>query len=139
MDTDNFEVDFRHLVEPDFPVSVNRLTEIVIGCSYNVSNNLGNGFLEKVYENALAIELSKAGLNFVQQHHLDVLYDGQVVGQYCADFLVENVSVVEIKALSGLTDSHKAQLINYLKATNNKVGLLINFGKPKVEVKRAVL
>ena len=115
------------------------LTEKVIGCAYNVSNTLGCGFLEKVYENALAIELNKAGFKVVQQHPIEVKYDGIVVGTYFADIIVNDVLIVEVKALSALADSHKAQILNYLKATGFKLGLLINFGRPKVEIKRAAL
>ena len=115
------------------------LTQRVIGCAYTVSNVLGCGFLERVYENALVIELRKSGLGIIQQQRMDVLYDNIVVGEYCADIIVDGQLIVEIKALSTLTDSHKAQILNYLKATGLKLGLLINFGNPKVEVRRAVL
>ena len=119
--------------------ALNQLTEKVIGCSYTVSNKLGSGFLEKVYENALSIELQKAGFSVVQQQPIEVLYDGLVVGTYFADIVIESILIVEIKALSGLVDSHKAQVINYLKATGFKLGLLLNFGRPKVEIRRVIL
>jgi GxxExxY protein len=118
---------------------INQITERIIGCSYTVSNTLGCGFLEKVYENALAYELIKAGFKVLQQHEIEVYYDGVVVGKYIADLFVEDSVIVEIKANSGLDDSQKAQCLNYLKATNLKIGLLINFGKPRIEIKRVAL
>lgn len=121
------------------PNEMDVLTQRVIGCAYNVSNVLGCGFLEKVYENALAIELRKAGFAVSQQQDIDVLYDNIVVGEYSADLIVDGRLIVEVKALSTLTDTHKAQILNYLKATGLKLGLLINFGNPRVEVRRAVL
>jgi GxxExxY protein len=95
--------------------------------------------LEKVYENALAHELRKAGLRVLQQHPIKVYYDGVVVGEYVADLLVADCVIVELKALKALEDSHLSQCLNYLKATKIKIGLLINFGRPKVEVRRVTL
>lgn len=115
------------------------LTEKVIGCAYKVSNSLGCGFLEKVYENAFAHELRKAGFHVVQQQRVNVFYDGISVGYYEADVVVDNCLIIEIKALRALEDAHKAQTLNYLKATGMKLGLLINFGAPRVEVKRVAL
>ena len=112
------------------------LTEKIIGCAYTVSNTLGAGFLEKVYENALAVELTKNGLDISVQHPIRIEYRGKVVGDYYADIFVENNVVVELKAVSELTDIHQAQLMNYLRATKVRTGLLLNFGKPKVQVKR---
>ncbi len=120
-------------------VPVNMITEKIIGCSYTVSNVLGCGFLEKVYENSLAHELRKAGLKVFQQYPIKVFYDNVLVGEYIADLFVENLVVVEIKANKGLEESQISQCLNYLKATGNKIGLLINFGKPKVEIKRVAL
>jgi len=117
---------------------LNKLTEKIIGCAYKVSNALGCGFLEKVYENALTIELRKAGLKVEQQAAIKVLYDGVVVGQYFADLLVEGCVVVELKAAKDVDEVHEAQCLNYLKATGLTVALLINFGSPKVKVKRFV-
>ena len=111
---------------------LDRITERVIGCAFIVGNGLGCGFLEKVYENALVHELRKAGL-FVQ---IEVKYDGVVVGQFFADLLVESSVLVELKAVRTLETNHFAQCHNYLKATNLTVCLLINFGNPKVEIKR---
>ena len=120
-------------------VEVNRITEKIIGCAYTVSNALGNGFLEKVYENALAHELRKAALRVSQQHGIKVLYDGIVVGEYVADLFVEGRVLVELKAVRALDNVHMAQCLNYLKATGLPVCLLINFGRSRVEVKRIVL
>ena len=115
------------------------LTEKIIGCAYNVSNTLGCGFLEKVYENSLAHELRKAGFSITQQQKIDVAYDGVVVGFYESDIIVEGRIIIEVKALRALDVAHKAQCLNYLKATGIRLGLLINFGNPKVEVKRVAL
>ncbi|NQT88767.1 GxxExxY protein, partial [bacterium] len=104
------------------------LTETIIGCVYKVSNTLGVGFLEKVYENALAHELRKAGLGVEQQARTLVKYDDVVVGEYFADLVVSGSTIVEIKAVRTLDDVHKAQCLNYLKATGLRVCLLVNFG-----------
>jgi len=119
-------------------ILLDEITRKIIGCAYTVSNSLGSGFLEKVYENALTHELRKAGLQVVQQFGTPVFYDGVVVGDYIADLLVEQFVLVELKAAKALDDIHMAQCMNYLKATGFHVCLLLNFGKPKVEVKRIV-
>ncbi len=111
------------------------VTEKVIGAFYTVYNTLGYGFLEKVYENALLIELAKMGISAIAQSPLQVFYDSKIVGEYFADIFVENCLILEIKATKNLILEHEAQLLNYLKATNIEVGLLLNFG-PKPEVKR---
>ena len=118
---------------------LNQITEQIIGCAYTVGNALGCGFLEKVYENALAHELRKAGLSVAQQQSIDVRYAEIVVGDYIADPLVAECVVVELKAVKALDDIHLAQCLNYLKATGLNVCLLINFGNPKMEVRRVVL
>ena|SRR3989304_1101134 len=117
---------------------LNEITEKIIGCAYQVANSLGCGFLEKVYENAVAHELRKAGLTTEQQRSIQVRYDGAVVGDYVADLLVEGSVLVELKAVKSLDDIHFSQCVNYLKATGLKVCLLINFGAPKVQIKRLV-
>ena len=118
--------------------SLNQLTERVIGCAYQVSNVLGSGFLEKVYENALALELRKLGFAVAQQHSIHVQYEGQIVGEYLADILVNDSVLVEVKAVRKLDEVHMAQCMNYLKATGLRICLLINFGSPKVEIKRII-
>ena len=117
---------------------LDQVTRTIIGSAYTVANALGNGFLEKVYENALAHELGKEGLTVEQQKAVRVLYDGVAVGEYVADLLVENAVIVELKAARSLDEIHLAQCMNYLKATGLRVCLLINFGAPKVQVKRVV-
>jgi GxxExxY protein len=114
------------------------LTQKAIGCAYTVSNVLGSGFLEKVYENAFAHELRKTKAQVKQQHPIDVIYDGTVVGEFFADLVVDDAVLIELKAVKELDDVHLAQCMNYLKATGLKVCLLMNFAKPKVEVKRVV-
>ncbi|MDX6444801.1 MAG: hypothetical protein QOH71_1875 [Blastocatellia bacterium] len=111
------------------------LTHIIIGCAYKVHNTLGPGFLEKVYENALRIELEKAGFRVKQQEPINVVYDAHIVGQYYADLWVNERVVVELKAALVLAKAHEVQLVNYLTATGINDGLLINFG-PSVQVKR---
>ena len=105
------------------------LTEKIIGAFYKVYNTLGYGFLEKVYENAMKIELNNLGLQVVAQMAVSVYYKGQVVGEYFADLCVENAVIVELKAAETLSEVHEVQLINYLKATGIEVGLVLNFGK----------
>jgi len=114
------------------------VTKRVIGCAYTVSNTLGNGFLEKVYENALAYELRKFGLIVEQQKSLKVYYDGIVVGDYVADLLIQDAILVELKAVRNLEDIHLAQCLNYLRATDLRLCLLLNFGTPKVQIRRVV-
>jgi GxxExxY protein len=115
-----------------------RISERVIGRAYAVGNELGPGFLEAVYENALCFELKQQGIEVERQVPLDVCYKGEMVGKYFADILVENRLLLELKSVSRLAPEHKAQVINYLKATDLNVGLLINFGKPKTEIQRVV-
>jgi len=114
------------------------LTEGIIKVFYKVYNTLGYGFLEKVYENSLIIELKKAGITAIPQVPIKVLYDGDVVGEYFGDILVDEKVIVEVKAVKQLAPGHEAQLLNYLKATNIEVGLLLNFGT-RPEVKRKIL
>jgi GxxExxY protein len=114
-----------------------QLTEQIIGAFFNVYNALGYGFLEKVYENALVLELRKVGLKAEPQQKILVYYDGQEVGDYFVDIMVNEAVIVELKAVRQLLREHEAQLLNYLKATEIEVGLLLNFG-PKAEYKRKV-
>ena len=118
--------------------NVNKVTEQIINAAFAVSNALGNGFLEKVYENSLCIELKKRNIRFDQQKPVNVYYGDEVVGEYYADLLVEDIVVVELKTVNRIAEMHEAQLIHYLKATNKKIGLLLNFANPKLEIKRMV-
>lgn len=111
------------------------LTQKIIGCAYKVHNALGPGFLEKVYENALRIELEGLGLTVKQQEPIKVIYAGQVVGEYYADLWVDEQVVIELKAAQTLVKQHEVQLVNYLTATGIDCGLLLNFGS-SVQVKR---
>ena len=113
------------------------LSKKIIAAAHNVHNELGHGFLEKVYKNALAIELREAAIQYALEVPMSVRYRGQVVGDYVADMIVEDKIVVEAKAVSELNSVHEVQLVNYLKATGLQVGLLINFGR-SVQVKRRV-
>lgn len=115
-----------------------RLTELIIGCAFRVGNELGRGFLEKVYENALAYELNKAGLQVVSQKSIQVYYDDVLVGDYVADLVVNNDVIIELKAVKNIDSAHVAQCLNYLRATGKRICLLINFGCVKVQVKRIV-
>lgn len=113
------------------------LTETIIGAFFKVYNSLGYGFLEKIYENALLIELRKQGLDVEQQKQLAVHYEGFLVGEYFADMIVNNSVIIELKAAEGIRKEHINQLINYLKATGIEVGMLINFGQT-AEFKRVI-
>jgi GxxExxY protein len=114
------------------------ISRITIGAAQAVNSKLGFGFLEKVYENALAIELRNRGMNLDQQHPIRVRYGEEIVGDYIADLLIEGSIVVEVKAVSLLNRAHHAQCINYLRATGLSVCLLLNFGRPRLELKRIV-
>ena len=120
-------------------MDTNQLTYLINGAIFEVNRELGAGFLEKVYENALLIELIKKGLAAENQVPIKVKYKGAEVGDYYADIIVENQVILEIKAIESLQKIHEAQLLNYLKATGYKIGLLVNFKHPKAEVKRFVL
>jgi GxxExxY protein len=127
-----------HAEHADNAVLLNELSGRVIGCAFTVLNTLGVGFLEKVYENSLAIELREAGLAIVQQYGVRVLYHDVVVGEYFPDLLIEDRLLVELKIVKALDDSHRMQCTNYLKATGLRLCLLLNFGKPRLEIKRVV-
>jgi len=113
----------------------NELTKKIIGSAYTVHSNLGKGFLEKVYENAMVIELRELGLSVQQQTPIKVNYKGENVGEYYADLVVENKIICELKSVETLLKTHEVQLVNYLTATNKDIGLLINFSD-KVTIKR---
>jgi GxxExxY protein len=114
------------------------ITEHIIGAAFEVWKNLGYGFLEKVYENAMVVELHMRGMNVEQQFNMDVRYKGVIVEQYSADLFIERKVIVELKAEKEYNSKHQAQLLNYLKGTGVQVGLLLNFGEKKCEFKRPV-
>ncbi len=114
------------------------LTETIIGYSYTVYNRMGHGFLESVYERCLMIELRRAGLQAEAQKPIAVRYEGELVGEFVVDIVVEDTVIVELKSVRSLAQAHEVQLVNYLVATGKPVGLLLNFGGSKVEVKRKV-
>ena len=118
---------------------INDLTYLINGAIFEVNRELGAGFLEKVYENALLVELNEKGLRAENQVPIKVRYKGKEVGEYFADIVVEDRIILEIKAVESLQKVHEAQLLNYLKATGYKIGLLVNFAHPKAEIKRFVL
>ena len=114
------------------------LTEKIIACAYKVYNRMGYGFLESVYEKCLLIELIKAGLSAVSQKSITVFYDDEIVGKFVADIIVEDTIILELKSVRQIIQAHEVQLVNYLVATEKPVGLIINFGERKVEIKRKV-
>ena len=113
-----------------------QITRSVIGCAFAVINELGAGFLESVYEKALLLALRQEGLSAIAQHPVKVMFRGECVGDFYADLFVEEKVIVELKAVKAIAPEHQAQIINYLNATGIEVGLLINFGNPKLEYKR---
>ena len=115
------------------------LTEKILAAAFKVQNTLGAGFLEKVYENSLSIELRRSGLLVEAQKAFPVRYEGAIVGDYLADLVVNGKVIVECKAASALDPVHEAQLINYLRASGIRVGLLMNFGRPKLQYRRLVV
>jgi len=120
-------------------MEINEITYVIRGAVFEVNKILGPGFLEKVHENALLVELRRLGLKAESQVPIKVLYKENTVGEYSADILVEEQVIVELKTVEALDNVHEAQLLNYLKATRINVGLLVNFKHPKAELKRMVL
>ena len=114
------------------------LTYKIIGCAMEVHRELGYGFLEKVYENAMMVQLKKEGVEAKQQQGVSVQFSGETVGEYFADILIEDKVIVELKAVDSLIKPHFAQVLNYLKATGMKVGLLLNFGPQGLQHKRFI-
>jgi GxxExxY protein len=112
------------------------ITKTVIGCAFEVINELGAGFLESVYEKSLCLALRQKGIVVLCQHPIKVMFRKENVGDFYADLLVEGKVIVELKAVKSLLPEHQAQIINYLKATGIEVGLLVNFGNPKLEYRR---
>jgi len=113
------------------------LTERIIRSFYTVYNTLGYGFLEKVYENAMVLELQKSGFQVSQQLPIEVYYEGKTVGRYYADIVVNDIIILELKTAETIREEHKFQLLNYLRATEHEIGLLLNFGKSP-EIKRVI-
>ena len=128
MDTDEAEWD-----------RLNDMSQRIIRCAMKVSNTLGHGFAEKVYENALSFELRRAGLQVEQQASLTVHYEGVIVGEYVADIVVSGCILLELKAAKAIDETHQAQLLNYLRATGLRLGLILNFGTPRLGIKRMVV
>ena len=122
----------------DFIESYKDVTEKIIGCAFQVYNKMGFGFLESVYQNCLLIELRKTGLRVESPKQIAVFYEGESVGDFVADMVVGGEIVVELKSVRQLAKAHEVQLVNYLVAINKPVGLLINFGELKVDVKRKI-
>ena len=118
---------------------LDQITEKIIGCVHQVSNVLGPGFLEKVYENALAVELGQTGLQVAQQHRIEVRYKNVLVGDFVADLLVEGCVIVEIKAVRNVADEHIAQILGYLRSARKETGLLVNFGAPRFFIKKFLM
>ena len=114
------------------------LTEKIIGCAYRVYNKMGFGYLESVYEKCMLIELRKAGFDIESQKPIRVQHEGEVVGDFIADILVNDTVILELKSVRKLVEAHEVQLVNYLVSTGKPVGLLINFGETRVAVKRKV-
>ena len=122
--------------EQDSSLKHEAITKSVIGCAFEVINELGAGFLESVYEKALLLALRQKGLSAIPQHTVKVMFRGECVGDFYADIFVEEKVIIEMKAVKAIAPEHQAQIINYLNATGIEVGLLINFGNPKLEYKR---
>ena len=120
-------------------MDINDVTYAINGAIFEVNRVLGPGFLEKVYENALLVELKRRGLKAETQVPIQIQYKGQIVGEYIADIVVEDQVIIELKSVDQLQKIHEAQILNYLKATGFKIGLLINFKHPKAEIKRFIM
>jgi GxxExxY protein len=139
MDTDRTQITGPALApRAGVPYPHKELTEKIIGAAFEVHRELGHGFLEKVYETALLRELEHRSVRAAAQVEIEVRYKGQSVGLYYADILVDNSVICEIKAVDAISSAHEAQLLHYLKATGIKVGLLLNFGSRRLQVKRMV-
>ena len=114
------------------------LTETIIGCAYRVYNKMGFGFLESVYEKCLLIELHKSDLEAESQKPITVFYENEIVGEFVADIIVNDTIILELKSVRRIVKAHEVQLVNYLVATGKPIGLILNFGERKVEVKRKI-
>ncbi len=114
------------------------MTETIIGCAYRVYNKMGFGFLESVYQKCLLIELKKTGFDTESQKPITVYYESEIVGEFIADIIVNDTIILELKSVRRIIKAHEVQLVNYLVATGKRVGLILNFGEKKVEIKRKV-
>jgi len=114
------------------------ITEKIIGCAFRVYNKMGFGFLESVYDRCMQLEMEKSGIEFEVQKPIKVYYDNVIVGEYVADIIVNDLIIVELKSVRRIVKAHEMQLVNYLTATEKPLGLIINFGEHKVEIKRKV-
>lgn len=124
------------MIKEEYPLS--DLTGKIIGCAMEVHRTLGNGFQEVIYQRALAIEMTRKGLEFSREHEMDIFYKGELIGMRRVDFFVEGKIMLELKAVVQLEDVHLAQAINYLEAYGLKIGLLINFGNRSLQFKRVM-
>jgi len=124
------------IVNEQYPLS--ELTGKIIGCAMEVHSHLGNGFQEKIYQNAMAIEMRLNGIEFSKEHEMEILYKGEYLGRRRVDFFVDGIIMLELKAVIQLEDAHLAQAINYLEAYGMDIGLLINFGSPSLQFKRVM-
>lgn len=118
---------------------LNELSFVINGCAMDVLNKIGHGFHEKIYENALAVAFQKRGLNFSQQKQYNIAFDGQVVGTFIPDFVIEDKMIVEIKAIEHIGNNEKGQVLNYLRASNLGLGIILNFRNAKLDWQRVVL
>jgi len=130
------------MIEPQMNTDEHRLSELTFalnGCAMDVLNKVGHGFHEKIYENALAVAFKNRGISFEQQKSFDVLYENQKVGIFIPDFVIEDKIIIESKVIPKISDIEKGQVINYLKATGLRLGLIMNFKEPTLEWKRIIL
>lgn len=125
-------------MKKNLPPHLEQVTERIIGAAFAVSRELGHGFLEAVYKKSLLIELESCGLRADLERRFDITYRGQFAGHYVADLVVEGLVIVELKAVEALAQPHVGQVLNYLKASRLSVGLLLNFGKPRLEIRRVL-
>ncbi len=128
----------KNLLQEEDKLLYKELSYKIVGLAMNVHSGLGGGFLERVYENALAVLMRRQMLNFQQQYPLKVYFEGEVIGEYFADIIVEKKIILELKVAEAITPVHKAQAINYLKATKLQLAIILNFGKQSLQYERVV-
>jgi len=139
LDTDRTDTNGFLRMRANLDLRLDKLTEKIIGAAFNVSNTLGHGFLESVYKKALIEELTFTGLTLDVEKMFPIRYREKLIGNYVADLIIEDTIIVELKATDGLTPANKAQVLNYLKASMRPVGLLLNFGTPRLQLRRVLL